>query len=186
MSFSILAVFLDCIVDCDVLVEQKLTIERLNGGISSFEAVKRNKSKSLGLAAGRISCDFGQTNNTTESREGLVQQALIDCGVKTANEEVGANVDLLAVIGSFVNSDGFAVELETIHDFACVVSILLSLKFSECIPLVRLSDAIFRKVKIDEGTSLDHKFPNDGVGSTIIDVADIAGGILIAVELRRT
>ncbi len=83
---------------------------------------------------------------------------------------------------SFVDSNGFTVEFESVHDFACVVGVGFGLKFGKSVALVRLSDAVFGEMEVDEGARLNHEFPDDGVGGSVVDVANVAGSILVAVK----
>ena len=142
MSFAILTVLFDRIIDGDVLVEQELPVEGLNGSVCRLETVKRHEGVALGLSTGRISRHLGQPNDAAKGGESLVEQALIDGRVETADEQVGTDVDLLAVVGGFVDADGLAVQLETIHDFASIVGILFGLEFGKGVALMGLRDAI--------------------------------------------
>lgn len=183
MSLAVLAVLLDCVVHCDVLVEQELSVERLNGSIRSLKTVEGDECKSFWLATCRIPRHLWKPYDTTKCREGLVEQSFVDRWVETTDEQVGANINLFAVVGRFVDTDGLAVKLESVHDFACIVGILFGLELGKGIALVRLCDAVFGQVEVDKRTGLDHEFPDDGIGSAIVYVANVAGGILVAIKL---
>lgn len=183
VSLAVLAILLHCIIDSNVFVEQELAVECLDRSVCRLEAVKRNESISFWLSTCWIPGHLGQTNDTTKCRECLVEQALIYRRVETADKQVGANIDLLAIIGGLVDANWLPIELETVHDFTGIVSILFRLKLGEGVTLMRLRDAILGKMEVDERTSLDHELPDDGVGGPVVDVSNIAGCILVAVEL---
>ena len=38
-------------------------------------------------------------------------------------------------------------------------------------------------MEVDERASLDHELPYDGISRPVVDVADVAGGILVTIKL---
>ena len=142
MSLAVLAILLDCIVDGDVLVEQELAVERFDGSVCGFKAVEGDKGKPFWLSAGGVPGYLRKAYDTAKSGKSLVEQAFIDSRVEATDKEIGADIDLLTIVGGFVDTDRLAVELETVHDFAGIVSILLCLEFGKGVALMGLGDAV--------------------------------------------
>lgn len=41
-------------------------------------------------------------------------------------------------------------------------------------------------MEVDQRPSLNHEFPNDGIGGTVVDVTNVAGGVLVSIDLGWT
>jgi len=83
-----------------------------------------DEAVALALARRRITRDLRRRDERAELREGVPELALVDIPVKTADEEVGTDVELPLVRRGHVDADRLAEELDLIHDLDGVVGVL--------------------------------------------------------------
>lgn len=121
-----LRILLEGVRDGDGPVAQVLAIHGLNGGVRCFEAGKVDEGIALGVSRVRVTHDLWCLQNDTECGEGVVEQLLVHLWVQVANEDVGANIQVLLVSRRLVDADGLAVQLDHVHDLDGVVGVLLS------------------------------------------------------------
>lgn len=143
-----LGVLLERVRDRDGPVAQVLAIHGVHGGVGGLEAGKVDKGKALGVARLRVAHDLGRLQDDTEGGEGVVEELLVHLGVQVADEDVGADVEVLLVGGGLVDADGFAVELDHVHDLDGVVGVLLAQELDKAVALVHLGDAVLGHVDV--------------------------------------
>jgi hypothetical protein len=121
--------------------------------ISAIEVIEADESMALALPAIGISSNFGG-NDHTKVAKSLIEQFLIDFGVKIAHEKVGSYILRSLILGSLVDLDGLAIQFDHVHDLYGVVCVLLALEFDEAVALVLVCDFVSRDMHIHDGTAL--------------------------------
>lgn len=70
-----------------------------------------------------------------------------------------------------------------IHNTTRIISIPRRLELCKAIPLMLRRDPVLWQVDIRNGTSLKHELPYEGIRCSVVEVADVAGRILVAILL---
>ena len=185
MSLSF-AVLLVGILHGEVLIHEELSIHIVDGIVASFKGAVAHKTIALAQAV-VVAGHLGGYGEGTEATEGVVQDLLVDHGIKVANEELRTNLEGLLLIGRrLVDAQRFAVESNTVHDLGCIIGIDLAVELDKAEALVQLGDAVFGQVHVDDGAGLHHQLPYHGVAGALVDVANVDGGffVLLPVEAR--
>ena len=181
------AVFFVGVLDGDFAVHEVLAVHirysivgRVEGGVGDEAVVFAE----VGIIARNLWC----CHQRSKSREGFVEDFLVHHCIQASYIEFGAYAGAFAsctdsslVCARFVHSDGFAVEADLVHDFACVVCIFFAREFDEAIALVCLCDAVFGEVDIDDRPSLEHQFPDESIGAAFVEVANVEGAVFVLV-----
>lgn len=91
---------------------------------------------------------LGRIRNAPESLERVVQLLLGDTLAQAADEEVGADVNLLLVVRGLVGADGLAEQLDLVQDLARIVGVVFGQELAEPEPLVCHAHAVLREKHI--------------------------------------
>ena len=101
------------------------------------------------------------------------QQFLVNFWVQVSYENVGTNIQILLMSWSLVDPDWFTIQLDHVHNFAGIVSIIFTQKLNKSVALVQQSDAIFGHVNIHYWSTLDKKLPQERFCHLLIQTTDI-------------
>lgn len=173
------AVLLECVLHRNLLAENVLPIQVRNGRIRAVKIAIAHKPKSLAETT-IIPRHLGQAQQRTKSREGIVQDLLIDHMIQTTDEQLSAHLGALLLVGtSFVHTQRFPVELDAVHDGRGVLGVLGGAELDEAEALVGLGYAVAGHVDVDDGAHLEHYFVDHGWGGAFVDVADVDGRVLV-------
>lgn len=174
-----LAVLLVRVLHADVLIHEELAVHVVDGIVAGLEAAVADEAVALAQAV-VVAGDLGRGDEGAEAAEGVVEDLLVNHGVQVADEELGADLEgLLLVGGGFVDAQGFSVESYAIHDLGGIVSIYLSIELDEAEPLVRLCNPVLGQVDVYHRPCLDHQLPDQCIGSTLVDVANVDSSLLV-------
>ena len=126
-------------------------------------------------------------NEGAKAAEGIVEHSFVDHGVEVADEELSAHFDgLLFVCAGLVDSDGLAIQADLVHDTGGIVGIFFRVELDEAIALVRLSDPILRQVHVGYAASLEEELPDESIGYSFIEVANIDGAVFVLLPVAGT
>lgn len=173
------AVLLEGVLHRNLLAEDVLAVEVGDGGVAAVKVAKADKAEALACAA-VLAGDLGQTEQGAEAAEGVVEDLLVDGRVEVADEELGADVGTLLLIGrGLVDAQRFPVELDAIHDVGRVLSVGRGAELDETEALMRLGDAVAGHVDVVDGAHLKHDLIYHGRRGALVDVADVDGRVLV-------
>lgn len=174
-----LAVLLVGVLDGDGLAEEVLAVHSGHGSIASLEGVKTNEAIALGDVV-VIAHDVGLAQDLTKLAEGVVQDLLVDLGVEVVDEQLGANIDRLLLVGArLVDADGLAPDADAVEDLGGVFGRAGRVELDEAVALVCLRHAILWHVHLTYRAYLGHELREQLLGEALVDVADVDGSILI-------
>lgn len=97
MSLPPLPILLNRIPNINRSIQQELSLQLLDRRICRFEAIVLYETVAFRGVCGRVAGDFGERGERAKGGECFVEDALVTGGVEVAYEEVGSDVDLLAV-----------------------------------------------------------------------------------------
>lgn len=131
-----LAVLLVRVLDCDLLAQQVLPVHSIPRHIRSLEPIERDKSIALGHVV-LVANDSRRRNKCAELRERVVKDLLIHLLVQVIDEQLGANVGGLLLVGAgLVDADGLLVQSDAVEYLGCVVGALGGVELDEPVALV--------------------------------------------------
>jgi hypothetical protein len=134
-----------------------------------------------------VASDLGQIGDTSEVAESVVENLLVDHGVQVTNEQVGADlVRLLLVGGGLIDTEILAVELDSVDAFGGVVGIFSRSEFDKAKTLMRLGDSVAGHMDILDRAHLDHDLVNHGGGGPFVDVSDVDGSIFVLLPVKKS
>lgn len=180
-----LAVLLEGVLHGYLFAEDVLAMEVGNGSITALKIAVADEPEALARAA-VFSGNLGNAQQRAKATEGIVENLLVDHGVQVSNEQLGAHLSSLLLVGAgLVHAEGFAVELDAVHDVGSVLGVGGGAKLDEAEALVGLSDAITRHVDVVDGAHLEHNFVDHGRGRALVDVANVDGGLLVLLPATK-
>lgn len=179
-----LAVLLEGVLHGDLVAEDVLAVEVVNGGVAALKVAEADEAEAL-AAAGVVAGDLGQGEQGAEAAKGVVEDLLVGGGVEVADKELGANVGRLLLVGrGLVDAQRLAKQLDAVHDVGGVLGVGGRAELDEAEALVRLRDAVARHVDVLDRAHLQHHFVYHVRGRALVNVADVDGGVLVLFPVR--
>lgn len=179
-----LAVLLEGVADGDGSVAEVLPVHGLDGGVGSLETGVVDERETLRVASFRIALDFGCGQDDSEGGECVVEELLVDFGVEVADENVGADVEVLLMRGGFVDTDRLAKQFYHVHYFYGIICVVLPEELYESVALVQHGDPILRHVDVDHGASLHEQLPEKSLIHLVVQAAHVDSGVLVSLRDR--
>lgn len=174
-----LAVLLVGVLDRDRLTEEVLAVHGGLGGVAALERVEADEAVALGDVV-LVADDAGLAQHAAELAEGVVEDLLVDLGVEVVDEELGANVHHLLLVGArLVDADRLAPDADAVEHLGGVLGRRGRVELDEAVALVGLRHAVLRHVHLADGADLGHQLREQVLGEALIDVADVHGGVLV-------
>lgn len=174
-----LAVFLVGVLHGDLLAHHVLAVHVRDGGIRGVEVGVGNKAVPL-RDVEFIAGDLGGGDELAEAQEGVVEGALVDHGVEVADEELGADLDVLGFVGrGLVHADGGVEEAGAVEDGDDIVGVVLGCELDEAEALVLAVDAVDRHVDGAHAAVVVHELGEELLGDIFVDIADVDGRLLV-------
>lgn len=132
------AILLVRVLDSDLAVHQELAVHLRDGVVRRLESGEADEAVALAEVV-LVACHLGRADEGTEAGEGFVEHFFVHQRVQVANEELGADLDRLLLVGArLVDSDGLSIQSDLVHDFCCVVCVLFAYKLDEAVALMGL------------------------------------------------
>lgn len=157
----------------------------LDSFIGAFEFTETEEGVALARTV-VVASDLRQIGNASEVAESVVENLLVDHWVQVTNEQVGADlVRLLLIGGGLVDTEILAVELDSVDAFGGVVGIFSGSEFDKAKTLMRLGDSVAGHMDILDGTHLDHDLVNHGGGGPLVNVSDVDGSIFVLLPVEE-
>lgn len=173
------SVLLESILHRNLLTEDILPVQVRNRRVTTIKIPKAHEPKPFARAI-ILPGHLWQTQQRSKPREGVVQDLLIHHGVEVTDEEFGAHIRALLLVGAgLVDAQGLAVELDGVHDVGGVLGVGGRAELDEAEALVGLGDAVARHVDVVDGAHLQHDLVDHGGRGALVDVADIDGCVLV-------
>lgn len=135
-------------------IAEILAVHGLDSCIGGVKAGKVDESVSLRVACIRVTHDLGRLKDDAESAESIVEEFLVNLRVQVADEDVGADIEVLVVRRRFVDSYGFAVKFDHVHNLYGVVCVIFAEELHKPITLMLSCYSIFGHVCVYNRTSL--------------------------------
>jgi hypothetical protein len=192
-----LAVLLVRILHGDLFINQILAVHVGDGGVGGLEVAKRDEAVAFGqviVVAGDLrslarqpaatgptgALYLGHAGQVPEARERVVQNMLGHHGIEVTDEQLGADLDRLLLISrGLVHANRLSVQPDAVHDARGILGVLLADELDEAVALVRLGDAVFGQVDVDDAAGLQHQLPDQAVDDALIEVSDVDGGLFV-------
>jgi hypothetical protein len=133
----------------------------------------------MGTSCHVVTVDL-DSHHISKGTEGVMEDLLINLGIKIAYEEVGSYVLTLLVLRCLVDFEGSSIQLDHVQDLDAVVSVLFTPELHKSVALVLVGDLVSRHVHIDHRPSLDKQLPQQLLIDTRLEVADVDSGVLVA------
>lgn len=168
-----LGIFLERVRHRDWSITQILPVHCIQCCIRSVEASKVDKSEALAVSGLWISHNFRSLQNDTECAEGVVQQFFVDFWIEITDENVCPDIKILLMGRSFVDSNGFSVQLNHVHNLDGIVGIFFPEKLHETVALVHLGDTVLRLMNIYNWAGLHEELPQQCFSHFFVQSADI-------------
>lgn len=130
LSFGIL---LEGVGHSDGPVAKVLAVHGLDGGIRRIKAGEIDERVTLGVARVGVSHDLWRLEDDAKGAECVVEQFLVDLGVKIADEDVRAHIQIFIVRRGFIYSNWLTIKLYHIHDFYGIICILFTKELHKAI-----------------------------------------------------
>jgi hypothetical protein len=174
-----LAVLLVGVLDRDGLAEQVLAVHGGAGGVAGLERVEADKAVALGDVV-VVADNVWLAQDAAELAEGVVEDLLVDLGVEVVDEELGADVDRLLLVGArLVDANGLAPDADPVEHLGGVLGRGGRVELDEAVALVRLRHAVLRHVHLTHRANLRHQLGEQLLREALVDVADVDRGIFI-------
>lgn len=163
----------------NLLAQQVLAIHCFPRRIRSLEGVVGHETIALGNIV-LVTDDGRWRHQGSELREGIEQDLLVYLLIQIVDEQLGANVSGLLLVGAcFVDADGLLVQADAVEDLGGIVGALRGVKLDETITLMCTRHTIHGHVDVVHGAHLGHELPEVGLADALVEIADIDGGVLI-------
>lgn len=166
-----LAVLLEGVLHADLLAEHVLPVQVRDGGVAALKVAEADEAEALAHAA-VVPGHLGQAQQRAEAGEGVVEEFLVHHGVEVADEELGANVGALLLVGRrLVHAQRLAEQLDAVHDVGRVLGVRGRAELDEAEALVVLGDAVTRHMDVVDGAHLEHDFVDGCCRGALVNVA---------------
>lgn len=157
-----LAVLLKGVLYGDLLAHNVLSIHVQDSVVTALEVAIADKTKAF-TGAIIISCHLGYAQERTKSAESVVKDLLIHHGIDAADEELSTDVGRLLLVGaSLVDTQGFSIQLDPVHDVGCVLGVSWCAKLDKAEALMCLGDAVAGHMDVMDGAHLQHDLVHHG------------------------
>ena len=177
-----LRVLLDGVGARDRAVAEELAFIFLDRRVRRLERLEGHEAEAARVARLAVAHDLRRGDDDAKGGEGVVQQLLVDLGVEVADEDVGAHIEHLLVARRLVDADRLAEHLHHVEHLDRVLRVLLALELDEAEAHVHLRQLVLRHVHVHHRPALHAQLPEQRLGHLRVEVADVAGGLLVAVE----
>ncbi|KAF5133314.1 hypothetical protein E5D57_003937 [Metarhizium anisopliae] len=159
------------VLHADLLAEHVLPVQVRDGGVAALKVAEADETEALAHAA-VVPGHLGQAQQRAEAGEGVVEEFLVRHGVEVADEELGANVGALLLVGRrLVHAQRLAEQLDAVHDVGRVLGVRGRAELDEAEALVVLGDAVTRHVDVVDGAHLEHDFVDGCCRGALVNVA---------------
>ena len=174
-----LAVLLVGVFDRDGLAKQVLAVHGSDSGVTGLERVEADEAIALGDVV-LVAHNVWLAKDLAELGKRVVKNLLVDLGIEVVDEQLGANVDRLLLVGAgLVYADGLAPDSDAVEDLGGILGGGGGIKLDEAVALVCLRYAILGHVYLANRADLCHELREQLLRETLVDVAHIDGGIFI-------
>lgn len=180
-----LAVLLVGVLDRDLLAHHVLAVHAGNGGVRRVEVAVGDEAVALAHVV-LVACNLGRLCQLAELAKRVVERLLVDHGVEVADEQLGANLDVLLLVGRrLVHAHTAAVQRDVVHDLGRVVGLGLGVELDEAEALVLAVDAVDGHVDVAHAARVEHQLVEEPRRDALMEVADVDGGFLVLLPVAR-
>ncbi|EJK61188.1 hypothetical protein THAOC_18369 [Thalassiosira oceanica] len=167
-------------------VAEVLVVHALDRQVGRLERVEADEAESLGRVRHVVPHDLRRLYDRPERAERVVQELLVDVGrVQVPDEKVRAHVEAvlpaLLVEARLVHPHRPAEELDHPHDLYGVVGVGDVEELDEAVPPVQAGELVLRHVDRVDPPDLREELDEKVLGHARVEVADVAGRLLVAV-----
>jgi len=174
-----LAVLLVSVLHRNLLVHNVLAMHAGNGGVGRLEVAEGDETVALGQV-GLVAGNLGGVDQGPETAKGVVERLLVNHGVKVADEELGADLDVALLVGrGLVDTQAAAVEGDIVHELGRIVGLFFGVELDEAEALVLAVDAVDGHVDVADAAGVEHQLVEDARGDALMEVANVDGRLLV-------
>jgi hypothetical protein len=174
-----LSVLLVRVLHRDLLVHHELAMHAGNGAIGRFKVTIGDEAVALGQAV-LVAGDLGRVDQRTKLAKGVVECLLVNHAVEVTQEELGANFDVLLLVGrGLVDTDAAAVEGNVVHNLGRIIGLGLGVELDETKTLVLAVDTIDGHVDIAHATGIEHQLVENAGRDALMEITHVNGRLLV-------